>query len=330
MAILARDDNGEWSRVIRLFPTGTGRNNATDVGFYTIVKKERWHKWGSGYSPFANKLSVGIYLHGPIYKSKNQNAIRPNYYNCIGTDCSSGCLRTVCACAAWVYYNCPVGTGVIIAQNSRFSTPRPKKIGKKATKDPTDPGDNPEILVTGFSVDPGALALEPGATRTLTPTGISPSNTSTRGFKYSSSDAGVARVSADGVVTAVGPGEAAISVTAADDFKCTVKVPVTVAAPAPEVAQPAAAEAAVQEDAVEAQYALADEGATPGEETPAPEDVAAPEEIPDDLAGDAEEAPVPEEIHIDLVPDAEAEDDGLTMAAEAVPDEMTEMVVDGE
>ena len=320
IAILARDDNGEWTRVIRLFPTGTGRNNATDVGFYTIVKKERWHKWGSGYSPFANKLSVGIYLHGPIYKSKNQNAIRPNYYNCIGTDCSSGCLRTVCGCAAWVYYNCPVGTGVIIAQNSRFSTSRPKKIGKKATKDPTDPGDNPEILVTGFSVDPGALTLEPGATRTLTPAGISPSNTSTRGFKYSSSDAGVATVSADGVVTAVGTGEAVISVTAADDFKCTVKVPVTVSAP--ETAQPGTVEmteAAAQEEAVDAQAAFADAGATPEEEMPVPEDV----DVPEDTVA-------PEEISADLVYDVEAGDDGLSMAAEAVPEEMTEIVVDGE
>ena len=239
IAIIARDGNGDWTRVLRRFPTGTGRNNSTDVGYYTIVKKERWHKWGSGYSPFANKLSVGIYLHGPIYKSKNQYAIRPNYYNCIGTDCSSGCLRTVCGCAAWVYYNCPVGTAVIIAQNGRFTAPRPAKISKKATRDPTDPGDHPEVLITGFDVDPGALTLTPGETRTLAPTAVSPSNTSTAGFTYTSGDANVATVSGKGVVTAVGVGETAISVTAADDFRCTVKVPVTVAA-APEAAPPEA------------------------------------------------------------------------------------------
>ena len=319
IAIIARDDSGAWTRVLRRFPTGTGRNNATDVGYYTIAKKERWHKWGSGYSPFASKLSVGIFLHGPIYKAKNQNAIRPSYYNCIGTDCSSGCLRTVCGCAAWVYYNCPVGTAVIIAQNGRFTAPRPAKISKKATRDPTDPGDHPEVLITGFDVDPGALTLTPGETRTLTPTAISPSNTSTAGFTYTSGDANVATVSGKGVVTAVGVGETAISVTAADDFRCTVKVPVTVAA-APEAAPPEAVvttEAAPDGQAAttDAQAALTDEGATPEEEISDPEEIPSPEEIPAELADD-------------IVPtDA---DDGLTVDAEAVPEEEEEIVVEEE
>ncbi len=319
IAIIARDDSGAWTRVLRRFPTGTGRNNATDVGYFTITKKERWHKWSSGYSPFASKLSVGIFLHGPIYKSKNQNAIRPNYYNCIGTDCSSGCLRTVCGCAAWVYYNCPVGTAVIIAQNGRFTAPRPAKISKKATRDPTDPGDRPEILITGFDVDPGELTLTPGETRTLTPTAVSPSNTSTAGFTYTSGDANVATVSGKGVVTAVGVGETAISVTAADDFRCTVKVPVTVAT-APEAVQPEAVvttEAAsdAQAATTDAQAALTDEGATPEEEISDPEEIPSPEEIPAELADD-------------IVPTDE--DDGLTVDAEAVPEEAEEIVVEEE
>ncbi|MBR2698215.1 MAG: Ig-like domain-containing protein [Clostridia bacterium] len=311
IAIIARDDNGDWTRVLRRFPTGTGRNNSTDVGYYTIVKKERWHKWGSGYSPFANKLSVGIYLHGPIYKSKNQYAIRPNYYNCIGTDCSSGCLRTVCGCAAWVYYNCPVGTAVIVAQNGRFTAPRPAKIGKKATKDPTDPGDNPEILITGFSVDPGALTLEPGATRTLTPVEISPSNASTRRFTYLCGDVSVATVSDGGVVTAVGPGETTVTVTAADDFKCTVKVPVTVAAAAPEGAPPVAAEA---ETAPEETAPVLEKAADAPEEVP----------VPEEAADAPEEDPVPEAQDISQP----GEDDGLSAEPEAAPGEAGEIIID--
>ena len=257
--------------MVRLYPTGMGRKNVTDVGFYTITKKERWHKWGSGYSPYANRLSVGIYLHGPIYKKKNHNTIRPSYYNCIGTNCSSGCIRTICGCAAWVYYNCPIGTHIIVAQNARFSTPRPPKIGKKAKRDPSDPGDNVEIFITGFAVSPGALTLDQGASQGLAPTSISPANANTTGITFASDNPGVATVSEAGVVTGVGPGTATIYVTAADDYKCTVRVPVTVNAVTPpteaQEVESAQAEAQAAESAqAEAAGAVDAEAVTASEE----------------------------------------------------------------
>ena len=245
IAVIARDETGAWTRVLRTWPTGTGRSSSTtDVGTFFLSKKERWHKWGSGYSPYANRVSVGIYLHGPIFKSKNTNSIRPSYYNCIGTNCSSGCLRTVTACAGWIYYNCPVGTQIIVAQNSRFSAPRPTKISKNAKKDPTDPGTF-EILMTGFSVTPGAMTLDPGAAQGITPSGFTPAATTTSTFTFASRNPAVATVSAAGIVTGVGAGSTEILVTANDDFRCTAVVPVTVNAAvetAPKLAEAAEAE----------------------------------------------------------------------------------------
>ena len=317
IAIIARDDNGEWTRVIRLFPTGMGRKNVTDVGFFTLAKKERWHKWGSGYSPYANKLSVGIYLHGPIYKSKNQNTIRPNYYNCIGTDCSSGCLRTVCGCAAWVYYNCPVGTYVVVAQNSRYSTPRPAKIKSNATKDPTDPGSNPEVLITRFSVEPGELMLATGETQAVSPVNPYPANTSTTGYSFASSDTAVATVNASGAVTGVAPGTAVITVTAADDFKCRVTVPVTV------TGDMAEADKAVDEVVTDIPDDIALEADAPVEE----EAIEAPvEETPDDAEAPAEDVPAAEAP----AEEAPEDDSGLTMEAEALPELPGEIIVEGE
>ena len=330
IAILAQDSNGEWTRVIRLFPTAMGRKNVTDVGFYYIAKKERWHKWGSGYSPYANRLSVGLYLHGPIYKQKNQNTIRYNYYNVIGTDGSSGCLRTVCGCAAWVYYNCPIGTMVCIAQNSRFSTPRPAKLKKNATTDPTDPGSNPEVLITSFAVQPGSLTLEKGATQAIIPTAVSPTNTSTKGFSFATSNGSVATVSSTGVVTAVGAGSATIVVTANDDFKCTVSVPVTVTEGAAKLAEAETFEEP-EEIPVEEQFSIED--AAPAEEVAADapaEEVAADaaaETIED--ADDAEQAEDAEPV-VEAEPDFQ-ELDGLsfdTVDAEEVPEEVSELVID--
>ena len=357
IVIIAKDDNGDWTRVVRLYPTGMGRKNVTDVGFYTITKKERWHRWGSGYSPYANRLSVGIYLHGPIYKKKNHNTIRPSYYNCIGTNCSSGCIRTICGCAAWVYYNCPIGTHIIVAQNARFSTPRPQKIGKKAKRDPSDPGDNVEIFITGFAVSPGALTLNQGATQGLSPTGIYPAEANTKGFTYSSDNPGVATVSEAGVVTGVGPGTATISVTAADDYKCTVKVPVTVNAVAPpteaqevesvqteaQAAESAQAEAADAVDA-EAVTAAEEEGLSLEADLPVGGEATFAEEAVDAQADSgaaaetAVEAPRDQEVPEDVsepepaqeepqAASAEDADNGLSFAAEAAPEEAEEIIV---
>ena len=235
IAIIARDAAGAWTRVIRTFPTGIGRNpKNTDVGTFFLKRKERWHRWGSGYSPYANRITVGLYLHGPIFKGKNHHSIRPNYYNCIGTNCSSGCLRTTTACAGWIYYNCPKGTQIIIAQNSRFHAPRPPRIGKKAKKDPTDPGKF-EILMTSFSVTPGAMTLNQGAAQGIAVGNFGPAGTTTSTFTFASTNPGVATVSPAGIVTGVGGGYAEIVVTANDDYQCTAVIPVTViAAPAPE------------------------------------------------------------------------------------------------
>ena len=319
IAILARDENGAWTRVIRKFPTGMGRKNITNVGIFFLSKKERWHKWGSGYSPYANRISVGIYLHGPIYKSKNHNTIRPSYYNCIGTDCSSGCLRTTCGCAAWIYYNCPVGTQIIIAQNKRFSAPRPTKLTKKAKRDPTDPGSNFEILVTSFKMEPASLNLVKGATQALRAIEVKPYSNSTGGrFTYVTTNKDVATVSATGVVTAVGPGECSIIVTAADDFKAAVAVPVVVAAAS---AKEIAAEAIeVADDAVEEQFtfeaeSVASEQASAGVVSPA-EPVNDVEGVPADAQA-AEEAAPEEETPEEETPEEETPEEQAPAEADA-------------
>ena len=237
IAILARDGNGGWTRVLRKFSTGLGRGNVTNVGFFRLHKKERWHKWGSGYSPFACKLDVGVYIHGPIYKAMNQHTIRPSYYNCIGTDCSSGCVRTTCGAASWIYYNCAPGTLVFIAPNKRFTCPRPKKIGKKATKDPTDPGDHPEILVSSFKLEPGEVTLEKGGTQQLSISDVYPTNASNKTFTFKSLDTKVATVSDAGVVTAVGAGTAVIQAIANDDYKFCMTTTVNVTGAAAESAK---------------------------------------------------------------------------------------------
>ena len=339
IAILTRDSSGGWNNVLRLFSTGLGRGNVTDVGYFTLVRKERWHKWSSGYSPYSSRLDIGIYLHGPIYKQKNHRTIRPNYYNCIGTDCSSGCIRTTCGAAAWIYYNCPVGTLVFVAPNGRFKTKRPKKIGKKATKDPTDPGDNPEILITSFTLENPEMNLEKGAKQAITVTSVTPSNTSTKSFSFHSNNTSVATVDANGVVTAVGPGNAVIEMAANDDLKCGTLIPVNVTSGASSAKLEEAAPAEIPDEViVQNDGQSSEDGAlTLAEDAPVEEAVASPAEdaAEQPAEGDAEEADASEDEEIpaepvEQAPTLNAEDNGLSFAAEEVPEAGSEPIIDQE
>ena len=73
------------------------------------------------------------------------------------------------------------------------------------------------IAVTGVSL-PASINLIVGEALTLTPT-ITPSNATNQNLSWSSSNSGIAAVSADGLVTAVAAGTAAITVSTADGGK---------------------------------------------------------------------------------------------------------------
>ena len=71
------------------------------------------------------------------------------------------------------------------------------------------------VAVTGVSLGKSMLMLAVGASQTLTAT-ITPANASNKNITWSSSNMGVARVSAGGMVMAVSTGTATITVTTAD------------------------------------------------------------------------------------------------------------------
>ncbi len=236
IAILKPDENNEYTQLVRKFSTGIGRSSAqTRAGSYTITSKERWHAWGGGgYSPYASKHSGGLWFHGAIYSSKDSNSMQPGSYNAIGTACSSGCLRTTASAASWIYYNCPIGTPVVIANDSKYSASAPADIPSTQRYDPTDPGADQEIPVTSFNISKTSATLEVGDAVTISVSGVQPSDTNTKDFIYKSSDESVATVDSSGKVTAISPGTTTISVTADDVGEETKKCTVTVNEPIPE------------------------------------------------------------------------------------------------
>ena len=86
-------------------------------------------------------------------------------------------------------------------------------------------------VVTGVSLNAASITLNEGQTQTLTAT-ISPSNAANKSVTWTSTNSSVAKVDANGVVTAVSKGTATITATTVDGGKTascavTVKRPVT-------------------------------------------------------------------------------------------------------
>ena len=89
-----------------------------------------------------------------------------------------------------------------------------------------DPGPKPAVPVTGVSLDPETAALRPGEKITLT-AAVTPEDADDRSVTWESSDPSAATVE-DGVVTALGEGEAVITVTTTDGgFTASCAVSVT-------------------------------------------------------------------------------------------------------
>ena len=90
-----------------------------------------------------------------------------------------------------------------------------------------------QIPVTGVTLDKPTLSLEVGATETLNAT-VEPNDASYKAVGFTSSDDTVATVDNDGLVTAVAPGTADITVESIADGSKTAKCTLTVTEPVSE------------------------------------------------------------------------------------------------
>lgn len=86
-----------------------------------------------------------------------------------------------------------------------------------------------QIPVTGVTLDKSTLSLEEGATGNLVAT-ISPENASYKAVRFTSSDEAIATVDDKGLVTAVAPGSADITVESIENGSKTAVCTLTVTA----------------------------------------------------------------------------------------------------
>lgn len=227
IAILGIDESGEYTRLLRTWRTAIGTGNKTRAGSYEIEKKYLWYEWKlGGYTPYTCRLAdSSIRIHSPLHnENRDWESLYREGYRQIGSKATQGCLRTTTAGAAWVYYNCPAGTQVVIKNDDLYTSEDTPALGDSRS-DPTRPlsSDDLEIPVTFFELNVDALQMKTGDTCALLVTGVLPTLSEheeldeiDHRFVYVSGNENVARVDENGVITAVAPGSVQVLVMADD------------------------------------------------------------------------------------------------------------------
>lgn len=119
MNVYGKDEAGNYTVPVKKFSVATGSSpSLTPVGTFTLGDKEEWHTWTwtDTYSPYCIEYDNGLYIHGPIYNSKNFDDVQQSSINDVGTNATSGCIRMYTEDCKWIYQNCPSGTKLQIVE----------------------------------------------------------------------------------------------------------------------------------------------------------------------------------------------------------------------
>lgn len=217
ITIFAKDDNGKYTRAVCTYLTATGRTaSLTPVGNFTIKGKEKWHNWGASYSPYCSKYYGGLFFHGPLYRQSNFGTLVESSVTAIGTNASSGCMRTSVNAAYFIYAFCPVGTNVKIVNGS----PLGRGAGKPSISSQyIDPATN-TVPVAGISFNSSYnnKTISIGGSFTAT-VDFTPSSATNKLCTWTSSNTKVATISSNQnscTVRGVSAGSATITAVSAD------------------------------------------------------------------------------------------------------------------
>ncbi len=143
ISVFTYDENGEYNVLLYTFPCALGKSDRmTTLGKWEISSKGPWKLWSTGwYSPYYSRFTAGLYIHGAVYAKADFSTLSPTSYEKIGTNSTSGCIRTTVEGAEWIYYNCPAGTVIeIVEYDDRIVYPGKPAIDPDYSNwDPTDP-----------------------------------------------------------------------------------------------------------------------------------------------------------------------------------------------
>ncbi len=141
VTVYAMDKSGVYSIPYKAFVCSTGY--ATPLGTYKTPAKYIWKVLkGNVWGQFSTRITGSILFHSVPYRTNNKNDLIADYYNDLGSTASAGCIRLTTIDAKWIYDNCPLGTTVIIYNDTNpgpLGKPTAMKLPLDSGWDPTDP-----------------------------------------------------------------------------------------------------------------------------------------------------------------------------------------------
>jgi len=130
VTVFQKDDDGEYTRIVRRFVCTTGKTRDTETepasptpsGKWKMGARERFGKFANfegEYSRYWTQIVGGIYFHSIMFGKRDVNELKKSPFRTLGNDASHGCIRLYVEDAKWLYDNACFGTTVNVVSRSR-------------------------------------------------------------------------------------------------------------------------------------------------------------------------------------------------------------------
>lgn len=152
VTVYEKDDNGEYSKIVRRFVCTSGRTESnvvvdpenpnapidpmdlpkpTPTGIFKIGGRERFGKFaafGGTYARYWTQVVNGIYFHSIMFDARDVDTLQSSAFRRLGSKGSHGCVRLYVEDAKWMYYYACPGTTVEITNKLPADRTTAKKL----------------------------------------------------------------------------------------------------------------------------------------------------------------------------------------------------------
>lgn len=141
--VYEKDDQGEYTRVVRCFLCSSGRTEPKDpedpedqgtptpTGVWRIGARERFGKFasfGGEYARYWTQIVGGNYFHSIMFGKRDVNTLKKGAYGKLGSAVSHGCVRLYVEDAKWLYYYACPGTRIEVTTKTERQTELKKAL----------------------------------------------------------------------------------------------------------------------------------------------------------------------------------------------------------
>jgi uncharacterized protein YgiM (DUF1202 family) len=145
VTVFERDDNGEYTKVVRRFVCTTGRTELnpedpedvgtpTPKGIWKIGARERFGEFAAfdgTYARYWTQIVEGIYFHSIMYSRHDVNTLQRGAFGRLGSKGSHGCVRLYVEDAKWLYYYACPGTTIKVSTSEPSNSSMRSKLKTK-------------------------------------------------------------------------------------------------------------------------------------------------------------------------------------------------------